>query len=60
MAPDLMELWLREFDACEPTCTGNNIDPEVIRAAAGEAFPAMNSFSQCLLSRFAAMCKKNG
>ena len=58
MAPELMELWLREFDACEPTCTGNNIDPEVIRAAAGEAFPAMNSFSQCLLARFAAICKE--
>lgn len=57
MVPDLMELWLREFDAGGDSCAGSGIDPADIHAAAGEAFPAMNSFSQCLLAQFAAMCR---
>ena len=54
-----MELWLREFDAGEASSAGGLSIPAAIRAAAGEAFPAMNSFSQCLLARFAAMCKES-
>jgi GMP synthase (glutamine-hydrolysing) len=57
MVPDLMELWLREFDAGEASCAAGRIDSGAIRAAAAEAFPAMTSFSQCLLARFAALCK---
>ena len=57
MAPELMELWLREFDAGGDSCAGSRLDPAAIRAAAAEAFPAMNSFSQCLLARFAEMCR---
>jgi GMP synthase-like glutamine amidotransferase len=60
MAPDLMDLWLREFDAGGESCAGSGIDPADIRAAAAGAFPAMSSFSQCLLARFAAMCQENG
>lgn len=58
MAPDLLELWLREFTAGGDSCAGSGIDPANICAAAGEAFPAMDSFSQCLLARFAAMCRE--
>ncbi|MGO9110739.1 MAG: type 1 glutamine amidotransferase [Thermoguttaceae bacterium] len=57
MVPELMELWLREFDTGEASCAGSRLDAAAIRAAAAGAFPAMNSFSQCLLKRFAAMCK---
>jgi GMP synthase-like glutamine amidotransferase len=58
MLPDLLELWLREFDPGQAASAGGDVDPAVIRAAAGEAFPAMRSFSQCLLARFAEMCKE--
>ena len=57
MVPDLLELWLREFDVGEASCGGGRVDPAAIRAAAAGAFPALRSFSQCLLTRFAAMCK---
>ena len=59
MEPDLMELWLREFDAGEASSAGGRLDPAAIRAAAGEAFPAMSSFSRCLLARFAEMCRES-
>ena len=57
MVPDLLELWLQEFDAGGHSCADSGIDPADIRSAAEATFPAMNSFSQCLLARFAAMCK---
>jgi len=57
MVPDLMDIWLREFDAREASSDGRRLDPAAVRAAAVEAFPAMTSFSQCLLTRFAEMCK---
>lgn len=56
MVPDLMELWLREFVAAEASEAGRAIDVAAIRAAAAEAFPAMTSFSRCLLGRFGEMC----
>ena len=60
MVPELMELWLREFDAGNASGAGSGNDPAAIRAAATRAFPAMNSFSRCLLARFAAMCQESG
>ena len=56
MVPDLMELWLRGFDAGAVFPAGSDSHPAAIRAAAAGAFPAMSSFSQCLLARFAVMC----
>jgi GMP synthase (glutamine-hydrolysing) len=56
MAPDLMELWLREFNAGVASAASGRFDPAMVRAAAAEAFPAMNSFSHCLLARFAELC----
>lgn len=58
MVPELMELWLREFAAGEASCGGSGPDPAAIRGTAAGAFPAMNSFSQCLLARFAVMCQE--
>ncbi len=57
MEPDLMDIWLREYEGKEASSAGNRLDTAAIRAAAPRAFPAMCSFSQCLLTRFAAMCK---
>ena len=57
MVPELLEVWLREFDVGEASRVGGRVDPAAIRAAAAGAFPAMHSFSECLLTRFAAMCK---
>jgi GMP synthase-like glutamine amidotransferase len=57
MVPDLMELWLREHAARHSGCTADGVDPASIRSAAPAAFPAMNSFSRCLLGRFAALCR---
>jgi GMP synthase-like glutamine amidotransferase len=57
MVPELMDLWLRALNAGDASCAGSHLDPAAVRAAAEEAFPAMNSFSQCLLARFAKMCK---
>ncbi len=56
MTPELMELWLRDFGAGEISSASSRIDPATIRGAAAEAFPAMTSFSQCLLGRFAMVC----
>jgi hypothetical protein len=56
MTPELMELWLREFETSPDSC--GTIDPAAIRVAASMEFPAMNSFSRCLLMRFAAICKE--
>jgi GMP synthase (glutamine-hydrolysing) len=56
MTPELMELWLREFETSGDSC--GTVDPAAIRAAAATEFPSMNSFSRCLLTRFAAMCKE--
>jgi GMP synthase (glutamine-hydrolysing) len=58
MTPELMELWLREFDRGESSSASGDFDPAVVRSAAAEAFPAMNSFSQYLLSRFAELCRE--
>jgi GMP synthase (glutamine-hydrolysing) len=58
MVPDLMELWLREFDTGGGSCDASAVDPEAIRAAAAGAFPALKAFSQCLLGRFARMCRE--
>ena len=58
MTPEMMELWLREFDRGESSSASGDFDPAVVRSAAAEAFPAMNSFSQCLLSRFAELCRE--
>ncbi len=57
MVPELMELWLRELDPGGPSCAARPLDSAAIRAAAARAFPAMASFSRCLLTRFAAMCE---
>ena len=59
MAPELMETWLRDFDGGEAPCGGSCFDPAAICAAAAEEFPAMRSFSQCLLQRFSTMCQEN-
>jgi GMP synthase (glutamine-hydrolysing) len=56
MVPELMELWLRDFVDGETPSAGEGIDPAAIRAAATAAFPAMTSFSRCLLTRFAELC----
>ena len=60
MTPELMELWLREFARGESSSAGSDFDPSAVCAAAAEAFPAMNSFSQCLLGRFAEICRESG
>ena len=54
MAPDLLDLWLREFNVQDAAA----IDPAAIRAAATLSFPAMRSLSECLLTRFAKMCRE--
>ncbi len=60
MVPELMDLWLREFDAGGDSGDAGLVDPESIRAAAAGAFPALRSFSRCLLGRFAALCRDDG
>jgi hypothetical protein len=56
MVPELMELWLQEHAAHQAGCAPDGVDPAAIRSAAAAAFPAMNSFSRCLLGRFAGLC----
>ena len=56
MVPDLMELWLREHEAKSAACAPDKIDAAAIRSAAATAFPAMNSFSRCVLGRFVGLC----
>jgi GMP synthase-like glutamine amidotransferase len=60
MTPELLELWLREFDAGRDSRDSSPIDAAAIREAGTAAFPAMRSFSQCLLTRFAAVCRDGG
>jgi len=59
MVPELMENWLQEYESNESTCSGSRVEPAAIRAAATAAFPAMRSFSHCLLERFAELCKES-
>ena len=56
MVPDLLELWLREAALDEVPRALSPPDLTAIRAAANESFPAMSSFSRCLLARYAALC----
>jgi GMP synthase (glutamine-hydrolysing) len=57
MVPELMELWLKEHEAGPSAGTAARVDSAAIRSAAPCAFPAMNSFSRCLLGRFAGLCR---
>jgi GMP synthase (glutamine-hydrolysing) len=52
MVPELMELWLRESDA-------SDVDANAIRSTARVGFSAMNPFTQCVLRRFAELCRAN-
>ena len=56
MVPELMELWLCEHEAKSAACAADRIDAAAIRSAAATAFPAMNSFSRCVLDRFVGLC----
>jgi GMP synthase-like glutamine amidotransferase len=57
MVPDLMELWLQEHEAGPAAGTPAQVNSDAIRSAAAAAFPDMNSFSRCLLGRFAGLCR---
>ena len=58
MTPDLMELWLRDYNVGDATSMGVVVDPAAIRAASLGAFPPMHAFSRCLLAGFAALCRE--
>jgi len=58
MTHDLMDLWLREFTDGQPMSPPSEVDFAAIRASAATTFPAMSSFSRCLLERFAEVCKE--
>ncbi len=58
MTPGLMDLWLREFTAGQPPSPPSEVDVAAIRTSAATTFPAMSSFSRCLLKRFAEICKE--
>jgi GMP synthase (glutamine-hydrolysing) len=60
MTPKLLKSWLEDYEAAGETCGGELIDPAAIRGRAVEAFPNMDSFSRCLLGRFAQMCRDRG
>ena len=57
IVPELMELWLREHEAKPADGASGGVDAAAIRSAAAARFPAMNSFSRCLLGRFAGLCR---
>ena len=58
MVPELLDVWLNkhETDASERSSSG--VDAAAIRAQAPASFPAMSSFSRCLLGRFAQLCRE--
>lgn len=59
MVPELMETWLREFRDPPSTSITSDVDAATIRSTAPGAFPAMNPFTQCVLRRFAQLCRDN-
>ncbi len=60
MGPELMETWLRAVDGVRSSNNPSEVDVAAIRLAAEAAFPAMNSFSGCVLRRFAELCRECG
>jgi len=58
MVPALMDLWLRKVTDGRSWCNPDEVDVAVIRSAAVAAFAPMNSFSACVLGRFAELCKE--
>ncbi len=58
MVPQLMELWLSQSCAKQSVDNPREVGIASIRSAALTAFPAMNSFSQCVLKRFAGLCRE--
>jgi len=56
MTPEIMHQWLAEKPAKITDRLMAPIDPAKIAAAAVDRFPAMNDFSQAILSRFAGLC----
>lgn len=58
MTPNLMEQWLEEPAFSAEVASLDYIDPAAIRAQLPDRLAAMDSFSRCLLGRFAAWCRE--
>lgn len=58
MTPRLIHEWLEEPDFSAEVAALDYIDPAAIRAQVPRRIAAMDSFSQCLLGRFAAWCRE--
>jgi GMP synthase-like glutamine amidotransferase len=58
MTPELIDEWLEEPHFSAEVAALEYIDPAAIRAQIPERIGAMDSFSQCLLERFAAWCRQ--
>jgi len=56
MTPTLIDEWLEEPSFSAEVAALDYIDPATIRAQVPERIVAMDSFSQCLLGRFADWC----
>ena len=57
MTPSLIDEWLEEPSFSAEVAALDYIDPAAIRAEIAARIVAMDSFSQCLLERFAAWCR---
>jgi GMP synthase (glutamine-hydrolysing) len=60
MTTSLVDEWLEEPDFSAEVAALDYIDPQVVREQTSHRIAAMNSFSQCLLGRFAAWCGESG
>jgi GMP synthase-like glutamine amidotransferase len=58
MTPALIDEWLEEPHFSAEVAALDYIDPAAIRAQVPHRIAAMDSFSQCLLGRFAAWCRR--
>jgi GMP synthase-like glutamine amidotransferase len=58
MTPELIDEWLEEPHFSAEVAAREYIDPAAIRAQVPQRIAAMDSFSQCLLGRFAAWCRQ--
>jgi hypothetical protein len=56
MTPRLIDEWLEEPNFSAEVAALDYIDPAAIRAQMPERIVSMESFSRCLLGRFAAWC----
>ncbi len=60
MTPGMVEAWLSEPHNRRELAHLDDIDPRAIRAATPHEFPKLAPFARRVLSRFAALCRRQG